>query len=427
MINIFKKIKKEFDELGPGFVTGAADDDPSGIATYSIAGAQFGYQMSFLSWVLLPMMIAVQEACARIGMTSGMGLAGVLKKFYSKKLLITAVILLSVANIINIGADLGVMAATSQMVTGLPFIFWLITITVITILAEIFIPYKTYAKVLKITGLFLLVYVITAFLVTKDWLNVAVQTIIPHLTVSKEYLMTAVGFLGTTISPYLFFWQASEEVEEEIEEGKIKDFSVTKRPFVTGREIRSMRKDTVVGMFFSNIITLFIVFTTAATLHTSGITNITSPQEAALALRPLAGNFTYLLFTIGIVGIGLQSVPVLAGSVAYAIAETFGFKEGLFKTFNKAKLFYATIAVATLIGISINILGINAMQALYYAAVINGLVAVPLIFIILRLSDDKRVVGENLTPKKYRFFGWITFIFMFLAALFMFLSMVEII
>ncbi|MCL5675873.1 MAG: divalent metal cation transporter [Patescibacteria group bacterium] len=238
--------------------------------------------------------------------------------------------------------------------------------------------------------------------------------------------MTAVGFLGTTISPYLFFWQASEEVEEEINKGKISDFS-TFRPKLFGRELRRMRQDTDMGMFFSNLITFFIVATTAATLHAQGITNIETPQQAALALKPLAGPLTYILFTVGIIGIGLQSVPVLAGSVAYAVSETLGVSEGLFKNFSRAKIFYSTIAFSTIIGTLINLFHINTIQALFYTAIINGIVAVPLIYIIMKLADDKRVVGENSSPKHIRFFGWLTFWLMLIAVVLMLGSFVGII
>lgn len=424
--SLWSKVKKEWQSLGPGFITGAADDDPSGIATYSIAGAQFGYLLSWMTWFLLPLMIAVQEASARIGLVSGEGLAGVLRKFYSKQILLFAVLLVIIANTINIGADLGVMADSVKMVTGLPFNLLLVGVSIITILLEILIPYRIYAQLLRWFGFFLLVYVITALLVTKDWLNVIVNAIVPHFELTKEFFMTAVGFLGTTISPYLFFWQASEEVEEEISSGKVSDFN-TSKPKMSGRELKTMRKDTDVGMFFSQFITFFIIATTAATLHASGITNISTPQQAALALKPLAGDFTYLLFTVGIIGIGLQAVPVLAGSVAYAVSETLDVSEGLSKSFNKARIFYLTIAASTLIGMLINLLHVNTIQALYYAAIINGVVAVPLIFIIMKLANNPTVVGQNVSPKRIKFFGWLAFWFMLVAVVLMLGTMVGII
>lgn len=426
MINLLRRIKSEYKKLGPGFITGAADDDPSGIATYSITGAQFGYKLTFLAWITIPMMIAVQETCARIGMLTGTGLAGVIKKYYSRKILYLAVSLLFIANTINIGTDLGVMAASIEMITGVNFIFWLIIVTIITILAEILIPYKIYSGILKFTSFFLMVYILTSFMVTPDWIVVLKNLVTPYFVMSRDYFMTIVGFLGTSISPYLFFWQASEEVEDEISQGKIKDFAESK-PFVSGRELKSMRRDTDVGMIFSQMISFFIVLTTASTLFAHGIYDIESPNQAALALKPLAGDFTYLLFTIGIVGIGLQSIPVLAGSVAYAVSETLGVKEGLSKKFYQAKIFYLTIAASTIIGLFINLLGINTIRALFYAAIINGVVAVPLIFLIMKLGSNELVVGKNVSSSKTKFFGWLAFSLMFASAVFMFLSMAGLI
>ena len=409
-------------KIGPGFITGAADDDPSGVATYSIAGAQYGYKMSWMSLFLIPSMVAVQEMCGRIGMVTGRGLAGVIRKYHSRKLMWFAVALLAVANTINIGADLGIMAASLAMLLGLPFYFWLLVVAVGIILLEIKVSYKRYSQVLKWLGLSLFVYVITAFMVKQDWTEILMATIIPHVDLNMGYLLTLVGFLGTTISPYLFFWQASEEVEEEIAEKKIKDFDI--RPIVTRKEVRVMGTDTKVGMIFSNLMTFFIILTTAATLNKNGILSIGTPQEAALALRPLAGNFAYLLFSVGIIGIGLQSIPVLAGSVGYAVSDALNIKEGLSKKFSKARGFYLTIGLATVVGLLMNLLKINTMQALYYAAIVNGVIAVPLIFIIICLAGDKRIVGEYKSPKLNRVVAWVTFVFMALAVLLMVVSLV---
>ena len=414
---ILKKIKDFFKRIGPGFITGAADDDPSGIATYSIAGAQYGYKLGWLALFLWPAMVAIQEMCGRIGMASGKGLAGVIKKYHSKRLLFMAVSLLAVANIINIGADLGIIAASMQMLFGWNFFWWLLIVGILIILMEIIIPYKKYVGILKWLGLSLGVYIITAFMVKQNWGAIAFNTFIPQIEFNLGYIMTMIGFLGTTISPYLFFWQASEEIEEEIADGEVKDFnckSVT-RPI----EIKEMGRDTKIGMLFSNLMTFFIIITTAATLHANGITNIETPQQAAMALKPLAGNFAYILFAIGIIGIGWQSIPVLAGSVGYAITEAFGFKEGLGKKFKKAKMFYFIIAIATIIGLVMNLLQINIMKALYYAAVINGIAAVPLIAIIIKLSDDERIVGRFKTKRKNRIIAWITFGFMLISVLIM--------
>jgi NRAMP (natural resistance-associated macrophage protein)-like metal ion transporter len=415
------KLKNIFQKLGPGFITGAADDDPSGVATYSIAGAQYGYQLNWLSLFLIPMMISIQEMCGRIGMCTGMGLAGVIKKYHSKSLLIFSISLLMIANIINIAADLGVMAACIQMIAGFPYLFWLILVTFVSVLLEILVPYKKYSGYLRFMGMTLLVYAFTAFSVKQDWGKIITYTLIPHIDFTLVYLLTMVGFIGTTISPYLFFWQASEEVEEEIASGKIKDFRG--KPQVKKSAIIRMRHDTDLGMIFSNIITVFIILTTAATLHVNGITNIETPQEAALALKPIAGNYAYILFAIGIIGIGLQSVPVLAGGIAYAFTESFGFKEGLSKPFKKAKVFYVIIGLATLIGALINLIGINPIQALYYAAIINGVISIPLIAIIIKLAQDTRVVGKFTTPKGHKIIGWITFFFVTTASLIMLFSM----
>jgi NRAMP (natural resistance-associated macrophage protein)-like metal ion transporter len=417
MPKVFSFFRKQYSRLGPGFITGAADDDPSGVATYSIAGAQFGYKLTWLSLFLVPMMISVQEMCARVGMCSGMGLAGVIKKYHSKKLLFFAVSLLIIANVINITADLSIMAASLQMILGLPYLYWLAVITVVSVGLEVFISYKKYSTFLKWTGLSLLVYAVTAFLIKQDWMSVARYTFIPHIEFSLPYLMAIVGFLGTTISPYLFFWQADEEVEEEIEHGEIKDFSSAVH--IKKKSLIIMQNDTAIGMIFSNIICFFIILTTAGTLHTAGIMNIETPQQVALALKPLAGNFAYVLFTFGIIGIGLQSVPVFAGGLAYAISETFGWKEGLGKKLRDAKAFYLVIAIATLLGALLNIIGINPIKALYYAAIINGVISVPLIAIIIRLASDERVVGNNKTSRIHRIIGWITFGFIGVASILM--------
>jgi NRAMP (natural resistance-associated macrophage protein)-like metal ion transporter len=422
MPKVFSFFKKQYDKLGPGFITGAADDDPSGVATYSIAGAQFGYKLSWLSLFLIPMMISIQEMCARVGMCSGMGLAGVIKKYHSKKLLYFAVSLLIIANVINITADLSIMAASLQMVLGMPYLYWLAVITVVSVGLEVFISYKNYSQFLKWTGMSLLVYAVTAFLVKQDWVSVARYTFIPHIEFTLPFLMAIVGFIGTTISPYLFFWQADEEIEEEIQHGEIKDFA--SKVHLKKKSLIIMQNDTALGMIFSNIISFFIVLTTAGTLYASGLTNIETPQQVALALKPLAGNFAYLLFTFGIIGIGLQSVPVFAGGIAYAVSETFGWKEGLGKKLRDAKAFYLIIALATVLGAVLNVTGINPIKALYYAAIINGVISVPLIAIIIRLAADKRVVGEHKTSRIHTITGWVTFLFVATASVLMIWNMI---
>ncbi|MBI4067063.1 divalent metal cation transporter [Candidatus Gottesmanbacteria bacterium] len=415
MPKILQFIDKKFGRLGPGFITGAADDDPSGIATYSIAGARFGY---FVNWVCLftiPLMISVQEMCGRIGMVSGRGLAGSIRKYYSKKILYFTIILLFIANTVNIGANLGAMAASIQMILGLPFFIWLILVTIVTLLLEIFVPYDKYSRYLKWMGLSLLVYGATAFITKQNWLSVIKYTFIPHVEFSMSYLVVIVGFLGTSISPYLFFWQAAEEVEEAIKMGKIQDFD-ERLPQVRDAEIAHMRKDTGIGMIFSQLIAFFVILTAASTLNKNGIFNIETPQQAALALRPLAGDFAYILFAIGIIGIGLQTVPILAGGVAYSFAEAFGFKEGLAKKLTEAKAFYITIIISIAVGAFMNIIGISPIKALYYTAILNGIIAVPLIAIIIRMADDSRIVGHFKTPKPWKLIAWITFMLMGIAS-----------
>lgn len=410
MRNIFKK-------FGPGFVTGVADDDPSGIATYSIAGARYGYKMNWMSLFLLPAMVAIQEMCGRVGLVTGRGLASVIKKYYSRRLMWFAVILLTISNVISIGADLGIMAASLEMLMGLSYFFWIVVVAAVVIILEIAVSYKVYSQVLKWLGLSLLVYVVTAFLVKQSWGEIALYTLIPHIELNMGYLMTMVGFVGTTISPFLFFWQASEEVEEEIAEEKIVDFDI--KPAVTKKDIKRLGLDTKIGMIFSNTITFFIILTAAATLHKNGIFDIETPQQAALALKPLVGNFAYLLFSVGVIGIGLQSIPVMAGSTAYALSDALGIKEGLSKKFSRAKGFYLFLALATIVGLLINLFKINTIQALFYAAIVNGVLAVPLIFIIIKLAKDERIVGEYKTSKLNTVVAWITFGFMALAVVLM--------
>lgn len=420
-MKVLKQITQKIKEIGPGFITGAADDDPSGVATYSIAGAQYGYKLNWLTLFLFPAMVVIQSMCGKIGVLTGEGLSSVISKFYSKKLAWFAVILLIFANIINIGADLGIMAASLDMLFGWQFGITLALVAIGIALLEILLPYKKYADYLKWLGLSLLVYVATAFMVKQNWSEVFNNFVIPHIEFKLDYFMTVVGFLGTTISPYLFFWQTSDEVEEEIVEGKIEDFGQKPRQSVSS--IKKMDFDTIIGMLFSNAMTFFIIITTAATLHANGIFNIETPQQAASALKPLAGDFAYYLFALGIIGIGLQAIPVLAGSVAYGVAELLNMNEGLSKKFMQAKGFYLVLALATTTGALINFLGINTIQALYYAAIVNGVVAVPLIAIIVKLARDERVVGKFKSSVTSATIGWLTFAFMLISVLLMFYSL----
>jgi len=414
---IFKKIKRFLKKIGPGFVTGAADDDPSGIATYSMAGAKYGYKLNWIMVFMWPAVMSIQEMCGRIGMVSGKGLAGIIKKYYSKRMLILATSLLAIANIINIGADLGIMAASMQMLFGFNYFYWLAIAAIFIVWMQIAVPYKKYIKFLQWLSLILVVYLITAFTVKHNFKTLVWESFVPHVEFNLEYLMVIIGLVGTTISPYLFFWQSSQEVEEQISAGKIKDFN--QQPKVVAKDIKIMENDTKMGMLFSNLIALAIMITTAGTLHANGIFSIDTPQQAALALKPLAGNFAYVLFAIGIIGIGWQSIPVLAGSLAYAVTESLGFSVGLSKKFNQAKMFYTIIIIATGIGFLINLLGINVMDALYYSAIINGVASVPLIAIIIKISDDERVVGKFKTKKKHKIVALAALFFMIIAVLVM--------
>ncbi len=411
-----KKLKRLLRIIGPGFITGASDDDPSGIATYSQTGAMFGLTQAWTAVFSFPLMTAVQEMCGRIGLVTGKGLAGVIKKYYPKHVLYSVVSLLVVANTINIGADLGAMAASAQLLIDLPFWVWLLSMAVTTLVLQVFVSYKVYSQYLKYLALALFSYVFTAFIIYVPWLEVLRSTVFPTIHFTKEYMLNVVAILGTTISPYLFFWQASEEVEEEVEHHKLYQMGAG-LPKVTTTDISNLRKDTIIGMFFSNLVMWFIIVTTGVTLFPEGIHNIESASDAALALRPLAGDFAFLLFAIGIIGTGLLAVPILAGSASYAVSEAFGWKEGLSLTFKSAPNFYFVIAVATLIGMCINFIGINPIQALYYSAVINGIIAPFLLIILLFIANNKKIMGSHVNNNVINILGIITIIIMTLAAI----------
>lgn len=387
-------LRRFFAALGPGFVTGAADDDPSGIVTYSQIGAQSGFTQLWLAPFTYPFMTAMQEMCGRIGLVTGMGLSGVIKQHYSRRVLYLAVLLLLIANTINIGADLGAMAASLRLLLPVPFEILLISMTIFTLLLEVFIPYQTYANFLKWMAFSLAAYILTVFIVHPDWHAIARATFIPHIQFSTSYLFNVIAFLGTTISPYLFFWQADEEVEDEILRAEITGIGKG-TPALQPGEITQMQLDTGTGMLFSNLVTFFILATAAATLGAAGIPSIETAADAANALRPLAGDYAFLLFTLGIVGTGLLAVPILAGSAAYAVAEVFEWEEGLSKKFREAHGFYGIITLATLVGLIINFTGVSAMTMLYYAAVLNGVLAPPLMILILLISNNKRVLGTH--------------------------------
>ena len=391
--------------LGPGLITGASDDDPSGIATYSQVGAQFGFG---LSWVLLfswPLMCAIQEISARIGRITGRGIAGNLKHHYPATLIYAVIALLIAANVINIAADLGAMAAALQLIVGGPALVYVGVFGIASVLLEIFARYSSYVSVLKWLTLSLLAYVGVAFVVHVPWPSVLRSLVVPHVEYSAAYLTAIVAILGTTISPYLFFWQA----EEEVEDVKERPFArpLARAPEQAASEFRRIRIDTYVGMGLSNAVGLFIVITTAATLHAHGITNIQTSSEAALALRPIAGQFAFLVFALGIIGTGLLALPVLGGSAAYAMGEAFGWHVGLTRRPMRAKAFYGAITAATVIGVILNLVQIDPIKALFWSAVINGLVAVPVMALIMHLASHRAAMGSFTLHRGLTFMGWI--------------------
>jgi Mn2+/Fe2+ NRAMP family transporter len=394
--------------LGPGVITGASDDDPSGIGTYSAVGSAYGLSLTWLALYLLPMMTAVQETVARIGIVTSKGLTAAIGHHYGRRVLYVLVALLFVANTVNIGADIGAMVASLQLLVPINFAVGAIVLTLVMIALEVAVSYKVYARYLKWLTLSLGAYIVTGIVIHPDWLMVLRSLAIPKITLSAAFISAMVAVMGTTISPYLFFWQASEEVEEERSAGTLREH----HKLAITHEIREMRKDTYAGMALANIVFLFIVITTAFVLFRHGITNISSAAQAAQALRPLAGNLAYLLFTLGIFGVGLLAVPVLAGSSAYAIAELLHWREGLYRKYSAAKGFYGVIIVSMVVGLAMNFLGVNPIKALYYAAVLNGVTAPVLMFFIFRLGRDRRVMGDFTNPRWVDVWGAIATVLM---------------
>lgn len=419
-----KKFWKFFSLLGPGLTTGAADDDPSGIATYSQTGAKFGYGQLWTALFMFPFMTAVQEACARIGLVSGKGIAAVVKDHYSKTVLYAVVALVVIANTINIGADIGAMASAAQLLVPIRFVIITLFFTALILVLEIFTTYKVYSKILKWLSLALLSYPITVFMIHQPWLTVLKATIIPHIELNFQFLFIITGVLGTTISPYMFFWQASQEVEEE----KAKRLIKHGIPTLSWKHIKEMRVDNTLGMIFSEITTWCIILVAATVLHGGGIKDVKTAADAAKALEPLvhsfpnAGFLAKLIFSIGIIGLGLLAVPVLSGSAAYAVSEAFTWKTGLNLKLKRAHGFYGIITVATLIGLMINFVGINPVQALVYAAVLNGVAAVPLLFLIAQIARNEKVMGEFKSGILSHILLWITFFAMGAAAIAMFFT-----
>jgi NRAMP (natural resistance-associated macrophage protein)-like metal ion transporter len=407
--------------LGPGLITGASDDDPSGIATYAQVGAQFGYRMSWLMLFSFPLMAAIQEICARIGRVTGNGIAGNLRSYYPAWLLRATVGLLLIANTINLGADLGAMGDALHLVLGgAPKLVYVVLFGALCVGLEIFMQYRNYVNVLKWTTVSLFSYFVTAMVVNVPWAEVLHDTLIPSISLETKYIVSIVAVMGTTISPYLFFWQSSQEAEDQRIDPRARP--LIDAPRQAPVEIRRIRIDTYLGMGFSNLISFFIMVTTAATLSAHGITNVETSAQAAEALRPIAGEFAFLLFALGIVGTGLLAVPVLAGSAAYAVGEALQWPIGLARLPKEARAFYGTIAFATAIGVAINFIGLNPIKALFWSAVLNGVIAVPLMVVSMTMATSPRVMGRFVLPRPLTVMGWLATAVMALIVAAMFLT-----
>lgn len=401
---VVKKTNEYWNSLGPGLTTGASDDDPSGIATYSQTGAMFGYQFLWTAFITYPLMSMVQEMCARIGLVTGRGLAGAIRLHFSRRLLLFCATLLFAANSFNIGANLGAMAQAVQLLfPELGFGWVVVGFSVVCLGLQIFTPYNKYARYLKWLALVLIAYIASAILADLNWGDIFKSTFVPQITWTKDHIIILCAILGTTISPYLFFWQTSQEVEEEIAAGKT---TVALRRGTDPAAIKKMRIDVWTGMFLSNLVMFFIIAACGGILYPNGITNIDSASQAAEALRPFAGDATYLLFAIGIIGTGLLAIPVLAGSASYAVAESFRWKEGLHRNLKQAYAFYGVLIISMLIGLSFNFIGLNPIKALIYAAVANGLVAPIVLALIVIISSNKKTMGKWAIKLPTKIVGW---------------------
>lgn len=399
--------------LGPGIITGAADDDPSGIATYSQTGAQFGFGQLWTALYQIPLLLAVQEACGRIGAVTGKGLAGVIKLHYSRLVLVLLVLLVVLANTINIGADIAAVGEATNLVVPIPRAILVVATTLVVLGLEIFIPYKIYAKFLKWLALALLAYPATTLIVKQHWGDILYATVVPHVELTLSFLFIITGVFGTSISPYMFFWQASEEVEEE----RVQEIGAKSNgePRLPASFISDMRLDTGAGMVAAEVAQWFIIITTASVLYAHGVTNIQTAADAARALEPLvqsfpnAGAVARTIFAAGIIGLGLLGIPVLAGGAGYALSEAFGWKEGLSRKWNEAPGFYGVITLATLAGLSLNFTGIDPMKALVFTAVFNGIAAVPLLFVIARINSNAKILGKYKGGRLSQVTLWVTF------------------
>jgi NRAMP (natural resistance-associated macrophage protein)-like metal ion transporter len=392
-----------FQTLGPGLVTGASDDDPSGIATYSVAGAAYGYGLLWTALFTFPLMAAIQLVCARIGLVTGRGLAGAVRRHYPRWLLLGACFILLVANVFNIAADLGGMAEAAAMLTGLPAVPLLVLFGIGITLITVYTSYATFARYLKWLTAVLFAYIIAAFLAHPDWPAVLRATFIPSLQWNGASVSTLVGILGTTISPYLFFWQASHEVEEEKSQGKL---TVAQRKGATPHELADARLDVNTGMFFSNLVMYFIILATASTLYKSGHRDIQTARQAAEALRPMAGDAAYLLFSLGLIGTGLLAIPVLAGSASFAIAELFGWRAGLDLKPGSALRFYLVLSGAIVCGMVLSLLQTDPIRVLFFSAVLNGLLAPPLMVLVMMVGGNRKIMGEHVNGFWLKLLGW---------------------
>lgn len=413
------RLKKFWKSLGPGLITGASDNEPSAIATYSIAGAKFGLGMLWAALFSLPLMMAVQEMSARIGRVSNMGLAGNMKKHYPKWVMIFISALIVVVNTINIGADMAGMAQAMTLITTFPEKLTATAMTFVILLIVITLPYQKIFMIFKWLSIALVTYILTVFTVHQNWLQIMYHAIIPNFQLNKEFLIVLIAFFGTTISPYLYFWQASQEVEEKTLE-QCKPGRVCRLKPATKQELEDLTIDTRVGMSFSNIITFFIVILTASTLFRAGVNHIETLQDAALALKPLAGEYAYLLFTVGIIGAGFLAIPVLAGSAAYVVAEVFGWSEGLNKGLGKAKGFYGIIIASTIIGLLIPLLGFHPVKALFYTSILYGAISPFLILMVLHMANNKNIMGRHTNGPWLNFFGHIALYIMTACAILIF-------
>jgi NRAMP (natural resistance-associated macrophage protein)-like metal ion transporter len=409
-----------FAKLGPGLITGAADDDPSGIGTYSQVGAQFGYGLSWSLLFSLPFMTVIQDVAAQIGSVTGRGIAANLRRHYPRPLLWSAVSLLLAANVINLGADLSAMGAALQMLVGGSVVPYTIGFGLICVVLEIFLSYRQYAAVLKFTTLSLFAYVAVVFAVHLPWAAALRGVFVPHVEWTAAFATGFVAILGTTISPYLFFWQAAQEIEEGRRHHTKPLYAAPRR---AGPEMKRIRQDTLIGMCFSNLVAIFIVWAAAATLNANGVTQIETASQAAQALEPIAGRFAFLLFALGIIGTGLLAVPVLAGSVAYAIAEMLGRPASLDSKPLKARVFYGAIAATTLAGALLQSVGVNPVQALYWSAVVNGVLAAPLMALMMLIVTNRRAMGHLTLSRGGALLGWAATAIMALATLLFFVSL----